>query len=162
MKKSMFFAIISVIAGLLIAIAVAYLGQLLVDKYFPFPIGMDMKDSANLTIFYKSERGFWSLALLLMSYLIGVAAGSFAAGKIAHHTGIVKGVIVGLISICLIYFSIQSFWHPAWFKLVSLIAPLPVAIVASSFAVYWAKEDEAAIPDDEGEIHLNDIIHPHE
>lgn len=162
MKKSLFYAILAIIIGVLVALLVAYLGQMLVDKYFPFPIGMDMKDSANLSIFYKSENGFWSLALLIISYLLGVSAGTFAAGKIAHHSGIVKGVIVGLICIVFIYFSINSFWHPTWFKLVALIAPLPVAIVSSSFAVYWAKEDEAAIPDDEGEIHLNDIIHPHE
>lgn len=51
MKKSLFYAILAIIIGVLVALLVAYLGQMLVDKYFPFPINMDMKDSANLSIF---------------------------------------------------------------------------------------------------------------
>jgi putative membrane protein (TIGR04086 family) len=160
MNKRILRSIISVFVGLLVAIGIVFIAENIIGKVYPVEqkiallhekqatnIELSTEESYELKKYIKHGDGFMVLLCMIVGYVFASMIGGGVAGKIARTNGILKGLLVGLIFAILCVLNAKRMDHPEWFFWASVIAPLPCAIIGSSFAVYWAKEDEAAEPE---------------
>lgn len=131
--------IISVIVGLVSAIAVFLIAESISSVLHPAPQNLDYNDSIAIRTFYENQPlSLW--LLVLMGWLIGSALCGFLI-KITSKTEnkklpMIAGCILTLSAIAN-FFSLP---HPTWFIIVGLIIFIPSTILG--YNLYKVKSNE--------------------
>ncbi len=160
MNKRILYVVASITIGVLVAAGILFVFENIIHKVYATPQAIDLivqkqklkevitaEEREFVEKFTKRGDGFMILMFMVFAYVVSSMIGGGTAAKIARTNGILKGLIVGFIFTGLCYINTRLMWHPQWFVIASLVAPVPCAIIGSSFAVYWVKEDEAAEPE---------------
>ena len=79
--------ILGMLVGVVVAIAVIAVVQLLGDQFWPPPAGLDPTDPANEAAFaaFIVSMPFAAKLMVLVAWLLGTFIGALAAAKIARH-----------------------------------------------------------------------------
>ena len=103
-------------------------------RLFPLPEEIDIADKEAL-IAHMKTLPTTALIIVLISYLLGTAAGCYTAIKIAqsHYFGIVLIVAFFLLAMSMI--NLLNIPHPLWFAIINLILFLPTALLIHRFTV---------------------------
>ena len=121
-------SILALIAGLVVAIVVVMILEMLGHWLYPPPPGIDLHDPETLkTIIDKLPRG--AIIAVLVAWGCGTFAGSWTAALIARRARIIHGLIVGGILMGFGVMTMLMIPHPIWFMLAAG-AIFPLASVA--------------------------------
>ena len=129
--------VFAIVAGILVVGVVVTGLQYLTSMLYPLPEGLDPLDPASSGEFAEYVANLPPMAwlLALVSELVGVSLGAFAAGSIASsRKALFAGAIVAL-GIAGSVMNWMSFPHPVWFIVIQLAAyPLIYFVVTRRIA----------------------------
>ncbi|MFY7999154.1 MAG: hypothetical protein ACOVSW_11210 [Candidatus Kapaibacteriota bacterium] len=120
--------ILSVLAGLIAAMATFFIVEQLGHSIYPAPAGLNFEDAAAVKAF-MDNRPIGAYLLVLGGWLLGTLEAGFIAQKISRETANTIPFILGGIltaSAALNFFLLP---HPVWFVVVGLIVFVPMALV---------------------------------
>lgn len=103
-------AMAGALTGMMLILAI----QTFAQRLYPLPAGLDAKDAAAMTAYFKTLP-LGAFLMVLLSYLVGVAAGAHVAGRFSSDGGSRQPVMVtGLFFVASIM-NLLSLPHPVWF-----------------------------------------------
>ena len=124
---------LAVFLGLLLAMVVAFVLEIVGHLVYPPPPGLDLADPAALRSFTESIPA-GAFVLLLVGWLVGAAAGGWLAARLAPRAPIVHALIVGAIILMGAVSTMVMIPHPVWVWCVALIELPSAAYVGARLA----------------------------
>ena len=118
--------ILSVIAGLLVAMVVITGVEAVIPLLYPVPPGLDMKDPAAFKV-YVAALPIGALLMVILAHSLGALVGAVVATLIAGRASIWPGMIVGALVMVAGIVNLFQISHPVWFSVVDLLLYLPAA-----------------------------------
>lgn len=121
-------AVLSIVAGVVLAMVTIFVVEWLGHQMFPPPGDLDWSNRQAVSA-YMENVPVPSLAIVLFGY----ALASFLGGGLAAH--LMKSaewwpsVTVGGVVLLGALMNVQLIPHPGWFKAVAIILPLPCAYI---------------------------------
>jgi hypothetical protein len=113
--------ILGIIAGVVIAVALVFAVELIVNVIAPPPADFDMSDPVDVRERVGSLP-MLAFALVLLGWVLGTALGSWAAVRIGQRPVVWPGLIVGAVIFVGTIYNIMTIPHPIWFVAISLLA----------------------------------------
>ena len=113
--------ILGILAGVVIAGALVFAVELIVNVIAPPPADFDMSDPVDV----RERVGglpMVAFALVLFAWVLGTAVGSWAAVRIGQRPVAWPGLVVGAVILCGTIYNIMTIPHPIWFVGISLLA----------------------------------------
>jgi len=123
---SMIRNILSIIVGLLIAIVVMQLIQILGHLMYPPPIDIDVTDPEAIK-HYITLSPTIVFVIVILSYALGSFFGAFVSTFIAKEKHIPHAINIGGVLMGLGAINLFTIPHPTWMIVISLIVFLPFA-----------------------------------
>ncbi len=123
----------AVLAGIVVVFVVVTTLQYGISLLYPLPEGLDPFDPASAEVLAEHMQSQPPIAwlLALVSEIVGVFLGAWAAGSIAaSRTSLCAGIIVA-VGVAGSVMNWLSFSHPIWFIVAQLVA-YPLVFVAVS------------------------------
>ncbi len=128
----MFRKLLGGIVGFVAAFSVIALVQSVGHMIFPTPADLDPTD-AEAFAEYVAALPFGAFLPVLLSYLLGTAAGVFAGGWIAGGGGMGFAIVIGGLVLVLTIVNLVMIPHPLWFSVVAVIGIPAAAYAAGRF-----------------------------
>jgi hypothetical protein len=126
-------SILSIVAGIVLAVVVIFAFQIVVMAVYPLPAGTDRTDSESMKKAIAAMPA-GAFAILLVGYAVGTCAGAWLAATIARRAPVVHGLIVGAFFLFGNIANVAMLPHPLWYVVVSMLLFLPVAWVGARWA----------------------------
>jgi hypothetical protein len=124
MKRS----IISVVVGLMSAIAIFVIAEAINNVLHPIPPTLDFKDSHAVKVFYDNQPlSLW--LLVLAGWIIGSALCGFLIKFISKNNSKKLPIVAGSILTLSAIANFFSLPHPAWFIIVGLLIFIPSTLM---------------------------------
>jgi len=124
--------ILSVLAGLVVALIIIYTFELFGQLFFPPPTEIDIKSSEAMRELMKNAS-IGSLIVVLIAYALGSFAGGVAASIIAVNNKSTFAMIVGGLLMVASIINMFMLYHPVWFMILSLLIYIPFAYLGNRF-----------------------------
>jgi hypothetical protein len=116
---------------------------------YPPPPGMDPSDPESIKAF-MSQIPLGGLMYILVAWVAGTLAGSFAATRIARDSPRASATAVGAMMLFTSVYMMVTIPVPAWFWAAALIGvPLATAVPIMKATVKSTGEDRKTLPDSE-------------
>ena len=122
--------VIGTILGFIAASFVIYLVELLCQRIYPAPPGLDLKDPQALKNFMASLPA-GALAIVLLAYDLGSLTGGVISTLVSGRGTVWPALIVGGLLTAGNAFNLHALPHPTWFAVVSTFGFIPLAWVGS-------------------------------
>jgi hypothetical protein len=116
--------ILSYVAGLGSAFLVILVLEAAVHFVFPQPPGTDVHDPASVDRMMHAMPALAFVALLV-AYVIGSIVGGLTAALVSDGITIVPSIVTGCALTIAGAANVFTIYHPAWFRVASLITYLP-------------------------------------
>lgn len=127
--RSIFAVLGGVVISTFLILAVEAVGMMI----FPPPAGTDMSNpEAVKAVMANAPAGV--LLFVLLGWLVGTLAGSWAAARIARRAPIVHGMIVGVLGLAAAVANMLRIPHPVWFWVLGVAVFLPAAWLGARVA----------------------------
>lgn len=125
--------ILAVLVGLFAALACMLAMQFVAQLLYPAPMDLVVRDEADLVRLVESEP-VARKALTLASWLLSSFIGALVAARIgkAHRTA--AAVCVGALILAGVLLYVATTPPPTWIAAVGILAPVPLAWLASRLA----------------------------
>jgi hypothetical protein len=117
--------ILGIIAGVVIAVALVFALELIVNVIAPPPADVDMSDPVHVRE-RVSGLPMVAFALVLLGWVVGAGLGSWAAVRIGQRPVAWPGLLVGAVIFIGTLYNIMTIPHPIWFVGIALLA-IPIA-----------------------------------
>ncbi|MGI9199560.1 MAG: hypothetical protein ACR2QL_00775 [Woeseiaceae bacterium] len=124
------------IAGIVIAIAIVFLADMLSHTMYPMPAGLDTSDIAALGD-YIASMPLGAYLMIIAGWVVATFVGAIVAGKIGTAKAWIYPTIVGGFVFAATTANLIAIPHPHWFTAVSLTAIL----ISAWLAWFVAKSD---------------------
>ncbi len=117
--------VLGVIAGMVAAIVVIMLVQMVSSAMYPMPEGLTMEDKEGFANYIRSLPAL-AFIIVIIGYLLGSLAGGFVSTKVAKTKFLPAWIIGGLLTL-------GGIWNgmivpqPSWVTIVSLLMFIPGA-----------------------------------
>ena len=121
-------SILGVIAGLVAAIVVISIVEMINIMIFPLPPGVDVNDPASLGKFI-AEAPAYKLVGVVVGYALGAFVGAWLAVRIALRLPAPHALVIGAVLLAATIANLMMIPHPLWFAVASLGVILPAALV---------------------------------
>ena len=123
---------LAVLAGVIVAGVVVFVGEAVGSRMFPSPPGMNALDPASLKA-HAGELPLGAFIAVLVSWALGSFAGGFTASGIARGA---RGpaVVVGVILMAMGDANFFAFPHPLWVIVLSPVCFVPFAWLGGALA----------------------------
>lgn len=130
--------ILSVFAGVVMAIITLTLVEMLSASLYPMPAGVDMKNTEAMKT-YLENLPMQAILFLLLGYALSSFVGGFTAALISKKSrqAITVGVILTIAN-CINLFDIP---HPLWLTIVTIIIFVPFAFAGGKIIVRTPKQE---------------------
>ena len=126
-------ALLGVIVGAVLISLLQYVNL----RFFPLPEGLDPKDREAMTA-YIATLPAGAFAGVLLSYFVGVAAGTWLTARISANSHARQALMVGMLFLVASVLNLSSLPHPAWFWAANLV----LVALATWLGVYFGEPDE--------------------
>lgn len=110
--------IIGVLLGLVVALVLVQLSEMLVHRFYPPPSGVDMHDFSEIKK-YVAALPVTALLLVLSGHLMGTLAGTFAAARVGRSA--VPGYVLGAFMLAAGVANAFVFPQPLWFSAATFV-----------------------------------------
>lgn len=123
--------ILGMLVGVVVAVAVIMVVEMLGHSIYPPPPGLDPTDPANEAAFaaFVAQMPFGAKAMLLVAWGLGTFVGALVGAKIARHQT-AAALLVALVVMSGVVGMIMKIPHPTWLAIAGLIVPIPLALLA--------------------------------
>ncbi len=125
--------ILAVLVGLIAALACMLAVQFVAQLLFPAPAGLVVRDEADLVRLIESEP-VSRKALTLASWLLSSFLGALVAARIGRTHPTAAAVGVGALVLAGVLLYVATTPPPAWIATAGILAPVPLAWLASRLA----------------------------
>jgi hypothetical protein len=106
--------VLAIVAGIVTAMAVVSLADLLIGRVFPMPVGTDVRDAVSMAAAIASMPTI-ALALLILGWALGTGIGAFTA---LISVGLIVAVVLLLATIS----NLLALPHPRWMWPAALVS----------------------------------------
>lgn len=130
--------ILGVIAGFIVGGIFVNLFQWVGHQIFPIPANINQSDLASLGEYTKTAP-----LGALVAVIVAQTLGSFFGGLVTGLIAIAKNTtawIYGVLALLMAGLNAFLLPHPIWFVVVSLLLPIPLALLGSRVAGTFAKD----------------------
>lgn len=103
-------AMAGALTGMMLILAI----QAFALRLYPLPAGLDTKDAAAMGAYFKTLP-LGAFLMVLLSYFVGVLAGSHVAGRLSSDGGSRQGVMVTGLFVAASLLNLRGLPHPVWF-----------------------------------------------
>jgi hypothetical protein len=117
--------ILGIVVGVLVAMAVVFATEWVIQLIAPAPADFNMRDPEQVRTRVASLPT-WMIALVLVGYLVGTGLGSWAAVRIARTTALWPGLVVGAAIFLATLYNLMTIPHPIWFMGIAVVG-IPIA-----------------------------------
>ena len=114
------------VAGLGTAFIVILVLETALHFIFAMPSGADMNDAVAVDHMMRAMP-VAAFAALLVAYIIGSFAGGLTAALVADGLSSMPSIVTGCVLTIAGAANVFSMYHPAWFRVASLLTYLPFA-----------------------------------
>ncbi len=121
--------ILAVIAGFIVGGIFVTLFQWIGHQIYPIPASVDQSDMASIGEYVKTAP-----IGALITVLVAQSLGSFFGGLVTGMIAVAKNtaaLIYGFLALIMAGLNVFLISHPVWFVLVSLLLPIPLALIGS-------------------------------
>jgi hypothetical protein len=122
--------LISVLAGIATGWIVVTIGEIILHKIFPLPVGINFIDKIVLTNYINSLHAYYFLCLLFI-WAVSAFGGGAVSGKLGKQNWKRVCIITGVV---LLIGNVANFImipHPLWVNIISVILYLPVSYLGA-------------------------------
>jgi hypothetical protein len=119
-----------VIAGIVLAVLIVQLAELIVHRLYPPPPGYNMRDMNDVKKFVAALP-LGAMVLVLWGWLIGTLAGTFVAARIGRSA--VPAYVVGALLLIAGIANAIVIPQPVWFSIASFIIYVGGTLAGSKF-----------------------------
>jgi hypothetical protein len=131
-------SVLAVLAGLILTSVVIFSIEFAGHAVHPFPEGVDPQDPAALREFIHTAPAGVFFGLLA-AWVVGTAAGSWLAARLAHRARKVCGWIIGGFITLGAIAIMTHIPHPVWLWVLALLAIPGAAVLGTHLAVRGAR-----------------------
>lgn len=128
--------IFSIIIGLVAAIVIMQLIQILGHLMYPPPIDIDVTNPEAIRAYISSSPAIVFI-MVILSYAIGSFVGALTSTFIAKEKHIPHAINIGGILMGLGAINLFTIPHPTWMIVISLIVFLPCAYLGGWLGLKW-------------------------
>jgi len=105
--------------GIIVAIALIAVVQMIGHNLYPPPSGTDFEDPAAVRALIE-QAPVGALLFVIASYVVGTFGGGFITGLIARDSTPMYAMIVGGFVLAGTFLNLVSIPHPVWFQVTAL------------------------------------------
>lgn len=129
--------VLAALAGVVLAFVLIFTAQLISNRIYPPPAGLDFHDRAAVTAYIR-EMPIGALIAVLLGYFVGVVAGAWLATRISVSRHARQGVMVGVLFFVASLVNLWNIPHPAWFWGANLL----VVPLAAWLGLHFGESDD--------------------
>lgn len=123
----------SIMFGLVVAITLVIVVQMIGNALYPIPPGTDFDDPESVRQLMATISPM-SLVIVILSYVIGAFGGGMLASLIARESPpFYAGVISAFVLLGAIL-NVMSIPHPAWFSVAAMVSIIATALITGRIA----------------------------
>ncbi len=126
--------ILSVLAGLVIAVLIIMGVEWIGIQLFPLPSELNMNDMESLRT-HPEMIPLANKLFVLLAWAAGTFAGSWLATVVSKRENFAQGLIVGIILLVLAIINMSLFPHPIWFWIIGILLFFPTAYYGARTAI---------------------------
>jgi hypothetical protein len=131
--------IAAVAFGVLIAITLIIVVQMISHAVYAPPPGFDVNDpDAIARLVAEAPTG--ALLLVILSYVVGAFGGGMLAALVARETPLMYAAIVGAFVLLGTIMNLTSIPHPTWFAITSIAAIVATVLLTGRIAPMMISE----------------------
>jgi hypothetical protein len=134
--------VLAVLAGLVVAVLVIFVGELVQGVLYPAPDGFDFRDRAQVEALAKSIPPL-ALVLVLLAAFLGAFIGGMIATIIMKTNDKVAALIVGAVLTILGIINLVAVPHPIWFIIPALLVYFAGAYLGMMIYSRFKKKKDA-------------------
>lgn len=123
--------------GVVVAAVLISLVQYANLHFFPLPEGLDPTNRAAMSA-YIATLPAGAFAGVLLSYFIGVAAGTWLTARVSANAHARQAMMVGMLFLVASVLNLSSLPHPIWFWAANLV----LVALATWLGVYFGEPEE--------------------
>ena len=116
--------------GIIVAIALIAVVQMIGHNLYPPPPGTDFEDPAAVRALIE-QAPVGALLFVIASYVIGTFGGGFIAGLIGRDAPSMHAMIVGGFVLAGTFLNLVSIPHPVWFQITALGSVIVTAFLTA-------------------------------
>jgi energy-converting hydrogenase Eha subunit B len=133
--------IAAVAFGVLIAVALIIVVQMIGHAIYPPPTGISGNDPDALAAMV-AEAPAGALLFVILSYVFGVFGGGMLAALVARQTPLMYASIVGAFVLAGTIMNLYSITHPLWFGVTSVVAIIATVLLTGRIAPMMISEKQ--------------------
>lgn len=125
--------VLAIVVGVIAAMAVILMLELIGMLLFPLPPGTPLASEADLAALVAASpigKKIW----VVMGWALGSFAGAWIAAKVARQRGLIAASAVALLIIAGTVMNAVNIPHPLWMNALGVLLPLPMAWLAARLA----------------------------
>lgn len=124
----------SIMFGLIIAVALVIVVQMIGHSIYPLPPGTDFNDPESIRAMMDSISPL-SLVIGILSYVLGTFGGGLFASLIARETPSLYAAVIGTFVMLGAVLNLYSVPHPLWFSVSAIVSIVAAALITSRIAI---------------------------
>ena len=129
------------IAGVVIAVALVWLVEMVGHSVYPPPPNLDFADADAMRA-YTSRLPIGAFLFVGGAWFIGTLCGTFAACKIGDARPLIFAGIVGGLMLIATAANLMMIPHPLWFSILGIVGIIVAACLGMRFGASTASEAE--------------------
>ena len=123
----------SIMFGLIIAITLVIVVQMIGNSMFPVPPGTDFDDPASVRAMMESISPM-ALVMVIVSYVLGTFGGGLLASLIARETPMLFAAVIGAFVMLGAVLNLYAISHPLWFSVSAIVSIAVTALITGRIA----------------------------
>jgi hypothetical protein len=132
----------SIMFGLIIAITLVIVVQLIGHTVYPVPPGTDFNDPESVRVMMETISPM-ALVIVILSYVIGTFGGGLLASLVARETPALYAAVIGALVLLGTSVNLYSVPHPPWFAVSAVVSIVATALITGRIAPMMITERPA-------------------
>jgi hypothetical protein len=123
----------SIMFGLIIAITLVIVVQMIGHSVYPVPPGTDFDDPESVRAMMETLSPM-ALVIVIVSYVMGTFGGGLLASLVARETPMLYAALIGAFVMLGAVLNLFSVPHPAWFSISAIVSIVATALITGRIA----------------------------
>ena len=123
----------SIMFGLIIAVTLVIVVQMIGHALYPPPAGTDFNDPESVRAMMDSVSPM-SLVIVIVSYVLGTFGGGLLAALVARETPALYAAVIAAFVMLGTILNLFSIPHPLWFSVSAVVSIVATALITGRIA----------------------------
>lgn len=138
--------VLAVLAAFFVGGLCVFAVEMIGHRVYPLPEGVDPNDMKQIADYIKTAPP-GSILFVLLAQSTGSFVGGVVTGLISRVNKTTTAIFYGVLGLIMAGLNLALIPHPLWFAVLSILLPIPLAILGSRLASKSVSSESNATPE---------------